>query len=52
MKNLVAGLIDGKSAFGGKQIKCPFCGYSLMTSPMCEPHENFCCNCGADMRGE
>lgn len=42
---------DKTNLFGGHQHQCSVCGYTLMVSPKCD-NENYCCNCGADMRGE
>lgn len=39
------------NVFGGHQHKCSVCGYELMVSPMCD-NENYCCNCGAKMKGD
>lgn len=44
-----------KNVYGGKQIKCSECGFSLIISP--EHFENlsyyeaYCCHCGCKMNG-
>lgn len=40
------------NVYGGHQHKCSVCGYTLMVSPMCDGHENYCCECGAKMAKE
>lgn len=44
-----------KNVYGGKQIKCSECGFSLIVSPehfeKLSYYEAYCCHCGCKMDG-
>lgn len=45
---------ERKNVYGGKEIKCSECGFTVIVSPVhlenLGEYEAFCCHCGAKMR--